>query len=91
MRVSVPFYIHTIACPLVDKKISPPAPTASDLVKYGKNHTILAGSYMDLGFLTIHGRSRCLVPDIWARSTGKGSLSCFLLPGSYLLVQAWSS
>ncbi|EMR68297.1 putative clavaminate synthase-like protein [Eutypa lata UCREL1] len=34
------------------------APTASDLVKYGKNDTILAGFHTDLNFFTIHGRSR---------------------------------
>ncbi|RYP21406.1 hypothetical protein DL765_002307 [Monosporascus sp. GIB2] len=34
------------------------APTASDLVKYGKRDTILAGFHTDLNFLTIHGRSR---------------------------------
>ncbi|RYP55414.1 hypothetical protein DL769_010189 [Monosporascus sp. CRB-8-3] len=34
------------------------APTASDLVKYGKKDTILAGFHTDLNFLTIHGRSR---------------------------------
>ncbi|KAF8973519.1 hypothetical protein BDZ97DRAFT_1900355 [Flammula alnicola] len=47
------------------------APTASDLVKYGKKDTILAGFHTDLNFLTIHGRSRYPGLNIWARNTGK--------------------
>ncbi|RYP40864.1 hypothetical protein DL767_001345 [Monosporascus sp. MG133] len=44
------------------------APTASDLVKYGKKDTILAGFHTDLNFLTIHGRSR--YPGLRPSSTG---------------------
>ncbi|KAH9982801.1 hypothetical protein BGW80DRAFT_1434073 [Lactifluus volemus] len=47
------------------------APTASDLVKYHKKDTILAGFHTDLNFLTIHGRSRYPGLHIWARNTGK--------------------
>ncbi|RYP51170.1 hypothetical protein DL768_003438 [Monosporascus sp. mg162] len=55
------------------------APTASDLVKYGKKDTILAGFHTDLNFLTIH--------DIWARNTGK-KIPVKIPEGNYLLVQA---
>ncbi|KAK1923409.1 hypothetical protein DB88DRAFT_505325 [Papiliotrema laurentii] len=34
------------------------APTATDLVKYGRLNTIYAGFHTDLNFLTIHGQSR---------------------------------
>ncbi|KAI6047914.1 Clavaminate synthase-like protein [Pisolithus marmoratus] len=47
------------------------APTASDLAKYGKKDTILAGFHTDLNCLTIHGRSRFPGLNIWARNTGK--------------------
>lgn len=32
------------------------APTGSDLMKYGKVDTVLAGFHQDLNFLTIHGK-----------------------------------
>ncbi|RDB28907.1 Gibberellin 20 oxidase 4 [Hypsizygus marmoreus] len=63
------------------------APTASDLVKYGKKDTILAGFHSDLNFLTIHGRSRYPGLHIWARNTGK-RIPVKIPPGNYLLVQA---
>jgi isopenicillin N synthase-like dioxygenase len=63
------------------------APTASDLVKYGKKDTILAGFHTDLNFLTIHGRSRYPGLHIWARNTGK-RIPVKIPPGNYLLVQA---
>ncbi|KAK2055887.1 Clavaminate synthase-like protein [Colletotrichum caudatum] len=63
------------------------APTASDLVKYGKKDTILAGFHTDLNFLTIHGRSRYPGLHIWARNTGK-KISVKIPEGNYLLVQA---
>ena len=47
------------------------APTASDLAKYGKKDTILAGFHTDLNFLIIHGRSRYPGLNIWARNSGK--------------------
>ncbi|KAI0801019.1 Clavaminate synthase-like protein [Fomes fomentarius] len=64
------------------------APTASDLVKYGKEDTILAGFHTDLNFLTIHGRSRYPGLNIWARNTGKRIPVKFPATGRYLLVQA---
>lgn len=63
------------------------APTASDLNKYGKKDTILAGFHSDLNFLTIHGRSRYPGLHIWARNSGK-RIAVKVPPGRYLLVQA---
>ena len=63
------------------------APTASDLVKYGRRNTILAGFHTDLNFLTIHGRSRYPGLHIWARNTGK-RIPVKIPPGNNLLVQA---
>lgn len=63
------------------------APTASDLRKYGKENTILAGFHTDLNFLTIHGRSRYPGLHIWARNTGK-RIPVKIPQGNYLLVQA---
>ncbi|KAG1754898.1 Clavaminate synthase-like protein [Suillus paluster] len=63
-------------------------PTASDLVKYGQNDTILAGFHSDLNCLTIHGRSRYPGLHIWARNTGKRIPVRFPPTGRYLLVQA---
>jgi len=63
------------------------APTASDLKKYGKKDTILAGFHSDLNFLTIHGRSRYPGLHIWARNSGK-RIAVKVPAGRYLLVQA---
>ncbi|KAF6766661.1 hypothetical protein DFP72DRAFT_797261 [Ephemerocybe angulata] len=63
------------------------APTASDLVKYGKKDTILAGFHSDLNFLTIHGRSRYPGLHVWARNTGN-RIAVKIPPGNNLLVQA---
>lgn len=63
------------------------APTASDLLKYGKKDNILAGFHTDLNFLTIHGRSRYPGLNIWARNSGK-RIAVKMPPGNYLLVQA---
>jgi len=63
------------------------APTASDLIKYSKNDTILAGFHSDLNFLTIHGRSRYPGLNIWARNTGK-RIPVRIPEGNNLLVQA---
>ncbi|KAL1843526.1 hypothetical protein VTJ49DRAFT_1119 [Mycothermus thermophilus] len=63
------------------------APTASDLQKYGKKDTILAGFHTDLNFLTIHGRSRYPGLHIWARNTGR-KIPVRIPPGNHLLVQA---
>ncbi|EJD54446.1 Clavaminate synthase-like protein [Auricularia subglabra TFB-10046 SS5] len=62
------------------------APTASDLVKYGKQDTILAGFHTDLNFLTIHAASRYPGLHIWARNTGKRIPVS--VPQGCLLVQA---
>ncbi|KAF8913122.1 hypothetical protein CPB84DRAFT_1760395 [Gymnopilus junonius] len=63
------------------------APTASDLLKYGKKNTILAGFHSDLNFLTIHGRSRYPGLNIWARNAGK-RIPVKIPEGNNLLVQA---
>jgi len=63
------------------------APTASDLVKYGKKDTILAGFHSDLNCLTIHGRSRYPGLHIWARNSGN-RIPVKIPPGNNLLVQA---
>ncbi|CAE6476266.1 unnamed protein product [Rhizoctonia solani] len=63
------------------------APTASDLTKYGKKDTILAGFHSDLNFLTIHGRSRYPGLHIWARNSGR-RIGVKVPAGRYLLVQA---
>ncbi|WWC92628.1 uncharacterized protein L201_007587 [Kwoniella dendrophila CBS 6074] len=62
------------------------APTATDLVKYGKLNTIYAGFHTDLNFLTIHGQSRYPGLHIWARNSGK-KIQVKIPPGC-LLVQA---
>jgi isopenicillin N synthase-like dioxygenase len=82
---------RTLACSLLALTVPSPhllAPTASDLVKYNKKDTILAGFHTDLNFLTIHGRSRYPGLHIWARNTGKRILVQFPPTGRYLLVQA---
>ncbi|KAI0123167.1 hypothetical protein BJ170DRAFT_586798 [Xylariales sp. AK1849] len=63
------------------------APTASNLAKYGKQDSILAGFHTDLNFLTIHGRSRYPGLHIWARNTGK-RIPVKIPEGKHLLVQA---
>lgn len=63
------------------------APTASNLKKYGRKDSILAGFHTDLNFLTIHGRSRYPGLHIWARNTGK-KIPVSMPPGKHLLVQA---
>lgn len=76
--------------PLTDPRFLSPhllAPTASDLSKYGKKDSILAGFHTDLNFLTIHGRSRYPGLHIWARNTGK-RIPVKIPQGNYLLVQA---
>ena len=58
IQVSVLFYIHVIAHPLMVEKIPTLPQLPSDLVKYGKKDTIIAGFHTDPNFLTIHGWSR---------------------------------
>ncbi|KAI9095775.1 hypothetical protein DFS34DRAFT_162159 [Phlyctochytrium arcticum] len=61
------------------------APTGSDLERYGKVGTVLAGFHTDLNLLTIHGKSRFPGLHIWTRS-GKKLLA--KIPDGCLLVQA---
>jgi isopenicillin N synthase-like dioxygenase len=61
------------------------APTGSDLIKYGKVGTVLAGFHSDLNFLTIHGKSRFAGLHIWTRS---GQKLLAKIPDGCLLVQA---
>ncbi|KAJ3187858.1 hypothetical protein HDU85_006251 [Gaertneriomyces sp. JEL0708] len=61
------------------------APTGSDLEKYGKVGTVLAGFHYDLNFLTIHGKSRFPGLHIW---TPKGEKLLAKIPDGCLLVQA---
>ncbi|KAI9357336.1 hypothetical protein DFJ73DRAFT_789431 [Zopfochytrium polystomum] len=61
------------------------APTASDLEKYGKVATVLAGFHTDLNFLTIHGKSRFPGLYIWAKD---GHKLLARIPDGCLLVQA---
>lgn len=61
------------------------APTGSDLDKYGKLGTVLAGFHYDLNFLTIHGKSRYPGLYIWPRN---GKKTLVKIPDGCLLVQA---
>ncbi|XP_012277611.1 uncharacterized protein LOC105698171 [Orussus abietinus] len=61
------------------------APTGSDLSKYNKLNTILAGFHRDIDFLTLHGKSRFPGLDIWLRDGTKFLVS---VPDGCLLVQA---
>jgi len=73
---------------LVDKlKFGPHllAPTASDLIKFGKLDDILAGFHYDLNFLTIHGKSRFPGLYIWLRD---GTKMLVKVPDGCLLIQA---
>ncbi|KAJ3052772.1 hypothetical protein HK097_005698 [Rhizophlyctis rosea] len=61
------------------------APTGSDLSKYGKVGTVLAGFHTDLNFLTIHGKSRFPGLHVWTKD-GRKMLA--RVPDGCLLVQA---
>ncbi|CAG8544030.1 9628_t:CDS:1 [Acaulospora morrowiae] len=62
------------------------APTGSDLNRYGKLNTVLAGFHYDLGFMTIHGKSRFPGLHIWPRN---GPVKIPVrIPDGCLLVQA---
>lgn len=61
------------------------APTGSNLEKFGKEGTILAGYHYDLNFLTIHGRSRFPGLFIWLKNGQKLEVS---VPPGCLLIQA---
>lgn len=60
-------------------------PTGSDLKKYGKVGTVLAGFHTDLNFVTIHGRSRFPGLNIWTKS---GKKMLVKIPDGCLLLQA---
>ncbi|KAJ9078067.1 hypothetical protein DSO57_1010672 [Entomophthora muscae] len=62
------------------------APTGSDLSRYNKAGTILAGFHYDLCFMTIHGKSRFPGLNIWAK--GNKNKVQAKVPDGYLLVQA---
>ncbi|KAJ1536174.1 hypothetical protein HK096_000347 [Nowakowskiella sp. JEL0078] len=61
------------------------APTGSDLQKYNKEGTVLAGFHTDLNCITIHGKSRYPGLSIWVRSGRKLQVQ---IPSGCLLVQA---
>jgi len=62
------------------------APTGSDLSRFNKVGTVLAGFHYDLNLLTIHGKSRFPGLHIWAKNTG--SKMAVHVPDGCLLVQA---
>ena len=82
-----PWSIYSCVWCLFDRRLIL-APTSSDLVKCGQKGTILA-KFLDINFLTIHGRSRYPSLDIWARNTGQ-RIGVEILPGHNFLVQAWT-
>lgn len=61
------------------------APTGTDLEKYGKEGTVIAGYHNDLNFLTIHGKSRFPGLSIWLRDGTKIQVK---IPDGCLLLQA---
>jgi len=61
------------------------APTGTDLQKYGKEGTVIAGFHNDLNFLTIHGKSRFPGLSIWLRDGTKVQVT---IPDGCLLLQA---
>lgn len=61
------------------------APTGTDLGKYGKEGTVIAGFHNDLNFLTIHGKSRFPGLSIWLRDGTKIQVK---IPDGCLLIQA---
>lgn len=60
-------------------------PTGSDLRKFGKVGTVLAGYHYDLNFLTIHGKSSYPALSIWLRDGRKVLVK---VPDGCLLLQA---
>jgi len=61
------------------------APTGTDLERYGKEGTVIAGFHNDLNFLTIHGKSRFPGLSIWLRDGKKVNVK---IPDGCLLLQA---
>jgi isopenicillin N synthase-like dioxygenase len=66
------------------------APTGTELAKYGKLGTVLAGFHYDLNFLTIHGKSRYPALNIFLRdgSNAERKKVQVAVPDGCLLVQA---
>lgn len=61
------------------------APTGTDLARFGKLGTVMASFHSDLGFLTIHGRSRFPGLFVWTR---EGKKLAVKVPHGCLLLQA---
>ena len=61
------------------------APTATDLNKYGKYGTVIAGYHYDLNFITLHGKSRYPGLTIFLKNGEKLNLS---ITDGCILVQA---
>ena len=61
------------------------APTATDLNKYNKYGTIIAGYHYDLNFITVHGKSRYPGLSIFLRNGKKVRVS---VPDGCLIAQA---
>ena len=61
------------------------APTGTNLDKYGKENTIMAGYHSDLNFITCHGKSRYPGLYIWLRDGTKMEVN---VPEGCLLMQA---
>jgi isopenicillin N synthase-like dioxygenase len=59
------------------------SPTMSDLSKYGKENTILAGLHSDISLWSIHGKSRYSGLNIWTRNNERIRVKvpdrCFLI------------
>ena len=64
------------------------APTATDLSRHGQLGRVLAGYHYDLGFLTIHGKSRYPGLYVWTRDGTKLPVK---VPDGCLLVQVRAS
>ena len=61
------------------------APTGTDLQKFGKDKTVMAGYHYDLNFITCHGKSRFPGLFIWLKN---GKRVPVQLPDGCLLMQA---
>ena len=72
---------------LSDVRLQVLAPSSTDLVKFGQKGTILTKFHSDIGFLTIHGRSRFPSLYIWTRNTNQ-RIGVEIPPGYNFLVQA---
>lgn len=61
------------------------APTGTNLDKFGKENTVMAGYHADLNFITCHGKSRYPGLYIWLRD---GTRKEITIPDGCLLLQA---